>query len=68
MKKNKPKLKLEGSPGVSFDKHSRKWKAFIKKDKENICLGFFSSEYEASIAYIKKAFKLYGVASVLDVI
>lgn len=44
--------------GVSFDKKTQKWRSNINVDKKCYCLGSFSSEIEAAIAYNKKAKEL----------
>lgn len=45
--------------GVSFDKKSKKFKAYITVDKKVTHIGFFNTEEEAAIAYNEKASELY---------
>jgi len=44
--------------GVSWNKQRQKWRAFIRVDGEQIYLGLFVSELEASFAY-QEAVKKY---------
>lgn len=46
--------------GVSFHIGKKKWTAQIKKDGKTICLGTFSNEVDAALAYDKKALELFG--------
>jgi len=46
--------------GVRKRKDSKKWAAYIKKNKKQISLGCFASEIDAAIAYNKKATELFG--------
>ncbi len=57
----KPQLNVSSKyKGVSFDKSSNKWAAYIMIDKKKNHLGFFSSEDEAARRYNEKAIKLFG--------
>lgn len=40
--------------GVSFHKHSKKWRATIMLDKKRTHIGFFNTQEDASIAYQNK--------------
>jgi len=46
--------------GVCFDKQTGKWKARIKTNGREICLGRFDSEIEAALAYDAAARKYHG--------
>lgn len=41
-------------PGVGWNKNTRKWRAILKIDKIGVCLGYFTSEYEAFSEYRRK--------------
>lgn len=49
-----------GIRGVSWDKRRKKWLACIRKDGKNACLGYFSDQQAASLAYQRAARELYG--------
>lgn len=46
--------------GVSWDKSRNKWKANICYNRKNKCIGRFSTEKEAALAYDKHALSLFG--------
>lgn len=46
--------------GVCWAKKCKKWLASIMKDGKNMCLGYFSNEILAALAYDKKARELFG--------
>ena len=54
-----------GVTGVSFDRQSGKWKAQIQHFSKKICLGFYQSIDDASVAYTtaKKALCTHYVSS-----
>lgn len=49
-----------GYKGVSFYSRDRKWRAFIKFEGKQHCLGYFHSEIEAAKAYDAAAHKHFG--------
>jgi len=52
--------KLSKFKGVSFDKNVKKYKAYIKKNRKYIHLGYFMTEKEASEAYDVASKKYHG--------
>lgn len=46
--------------GVYWHKSREEWRAQIKHNRKNICLGSFSNEVDAAKAYDKKAKELFG--------
>ena len=55
-----PKNNTSGFKGVSWSRQRKKWKAYIVKDRKQICLGFFKYKIQAARAYNKAAKKYYG--------
>jgi hypothetical protein len=49
-----------GLKGASFHKASGLWRADIKKDQRQVCLGYFRTAQEAHEAYVVAAKKLHG--------
>ena len=57
----KPQLNVSSKyKGVSFDKSSHKWAAYVVIDKKKNHLGYFSNEDEAAQRYNEEAIKLFG--------
>ena len=46
--------------GVSFDKRSQKWQAYIMLNRKRIHIGYFNDENTAGEAYNNKALELFG--------
>lgn len=46
--------------GVTFNKNSKKWRAFIQVDGKNKHLGYFDSIEEANNVRVKKAKEIFG--------
>jgi len=62
----KRKDNTSGLIGVGWNKHVKKWRARIAKDKKKIFLGYFNDKEEAGRAVDKKALELFGEFAVLN--
>ena len=49
-----------GFKGVSLNKQSGKWEAYITKNRKQYSLGLFKCKYEAAEAYKKAAVEMHG--------
>jgi len=58
--KSKQKNNVSGYIGVSWYKQTRKWKATIQINYEQIFLGYFNTSKEAAKAYNEAALKYHG--------
>jgi group I intron endonuclease len=54
--------------GVSYDKGSDKWMAYVKYKKESIYIGRFKTEIEAARAYNEKVLEVCGEEAILNII
>jgi len=54
--------------GVSFNKHAKKWQAYIRKNNKPVYIGKFFDERQAALAYNIKALELHGEYANLNVI
>lgn len=72
-RRNTPKFKTSrGKPttsnykGVSLDKRTNRWNAYIGHNSKFIYIGCFGSEIEAAKAYNAKALELFGEFALLN--
>lgn len=66
---NRGKNKNSGSSqykGVSYNKNSKKWAAYITHNYKRIFLGYFNAEIEAAQAYNQKATEIFGTFAQLN--
>lgn len=55
-----------GLMGVCWDKRSKKWMAYIRKDYKRITIGLFGDKDDAGHAVDKKALELFGEFAILN--
>jgi hypothetical protein len=67
-KKGKMKNNTSGYPGVSWDKKSKKFKAYIYYNLKYIHLGLFDNPEEAFICYLENKIHYHGWDSILPLI
>lgn len=51
---------VSGFKGVSFHRRSKTWRARIRNDGREVCLGYFHSPVDAARAYDRAAFEMFG--------
>lgn len=54
--------------GVTFDQHTKRWKAQICKNRKNQLIGRYDSEDEAALAYNNAAMILFGEFAYLNIV
>jgi HNH endonuclease len=63
-----PRRSLSRFKGVTYDKRSRKWPAYIKTNGRMRGLGYFSTELEAAMAYNAAALVEFGEFAALNIL
>lgn len=66
MNRGKQKNNTSGYMGVSLHRTTKKYRAFIKKDRKQIHLGLFETLREAAYAYNEAAKKYHGEFALLN--
>ena len=60
MNRKVSKNNTTGYKGVTFNKHSKSYKAYIKKDNKEYLIGYYKTADQAAIAYNIAAVKYFG--------
>lgn len=53
-------MNTSGYSGVTYLKREKKWKAYIKVEKVQICGGLFNEKRDAVVAYNQLALRMHG--------
>lgn len=53
-------MNTSGYSGVTYLKREKRWKAYLKVEKTQVCAGLFKEKREAVIAYNHLALRLHG--------
>jgi hypothetical protein len=67
----RPPKSLSGLKGVIFQKNARfelkkPWKAYLRKNGQYVCLGYFATKEDAARAYDAEAIRVYGPDTYLN--